>query len=943
MNFKLLRLFFFVFFLPLSQSVTAQCEYTLQMFNQFGAGWNGSALVIANGTNVNTFTLSGAPFDDGTDSTVVFTVTNGESLILSWVPGFFDFGTSFALYDYDGNLVYENLAPDAGILFTGVGACPNCLKPANLKTEDIYDTYAKLRWTPVSLTPSLGWWVIYGPKGFVPGPGVGDSMYVITPKATLTGLSKKTYYDWYVQEMCDSTEFPPLAGPVSFQTYWSDDVGISGVVSPVNGCDLGVETVKIVMTNYGANAQSLIPFRYSVNGMDAGVPQPQDGFYTGVLGKDSSEVIEFETTYDFSEPGEYLITVYTEMDGDEDALNDTFNYYVVNRLLAPYFQDFETWNGGWYVDTSSLGATWEFGTPNTPAIPAAASGDNAWVTNLEGPYNNDELSYLHSPCFDFSGLTEDPAIECSLIYDTELEYDGGWLEISTDEGQSWEKVGAIDEGTNWYNFLNFNTSLGDVWAGNNGGWQKARILLLGMAGESNVQFRFVFDSDGSIPMEGIGVDDIRLYVPFVNDLAGDHVTTEAADNDCGAQNDKVIFAFANIGTQTQSTFTVSYSLNGGAPITEIINTTVQPYEIFEYTFLTPFDSRNGLFDIKCWTSLASEQYSVNDTAYVTLNNVPKPVPFQEDFEDQSFPSDWVVTGEAIITNDNANISYVAEANMWDLNSSLIYDLPRYGIISAGDTLSFDYRITDFGTDGTGPTVLSGGTKIEVQISTNCNTFTTVYSINNVTHTPTVDLRTIKIGLGNYAGQVVKIRFKGTWTTGDFYFDLDNINLRACATDMMLSVAVSPSTNGQNGTATVAVGIGNPPYSYLWSNGDTTQTATGLPVGPVTVTVTDALGCTDEITVNISSVGIQEIEGLNSLRLQPNPTAGFATLNAAFDYSVDANVEILNLLGQQVWETNTSGTNSLVERIDLSNFPDGLYLVRLSVNGQAVTKKLVKSR
>ena len=135
--------------------------------------------------------------------------------------------------------------------------------------------------------------------------------------------------------------------------------------------------VKIVMTNYGAKPQSLVPFKYSVNGFDAGVPQPQDGFFTGVLGKDSSEVIEFETTYDFSAPGEYLITVYTEMSNDEDVMNDTFNYYVVNRLITPYAQDFETWSGGWYVDTASTNSSWAFGTPAKDNISGAASGQNA--------------------------------------------------------------------------------------------------------------------------------------------------------------------------------------------------------------------------------------------------------------------------------------------------------------------------------------------------------------------------------------------------------------------------------------------------------------------------------------------------------------------------------------------------------------------------------------
>lgn len=943
MNFKLLRLSFFALFLFLCQRADAQCKYTLQMFDSFGDGWNGGALIVAAGNSVDTFSmdpLSG----DGVDSIVTFVVANGQPLTFSWITGAFTNEVSFTVLDYFGNVVFTGAAPSAGLLFTSAGVCPDCIEPDNFRTENVYDTYAKLRWTPVSLIPSLGWWVIYGPKGFVLGPGVGDSLYVTTPKVTLTGLSKKTDYDVYVLEMCDSTEFPPILGPISFQTYWSNDVGVSGVVTPVNGCDLGVETVRIIMSNYGAKPQSLVPFTYSVNGVEVGVPQPEDGFYTGVLGKDSSEVIEFETTYDFSAPGEYLITVYTQMTGDEDMRNDTFNYYIVNRLVTPYEQDFETWSGGWYVDTmNSISPSWEFGEPMKSLIPAAASGKNAWVTNLDGSYNVFEKSYLNSPCFDFTDLTEDPVIQFSIIYENFLDFDGCYLEMSTNDGQSWDKIGAIDEGFNWYNAVNFNSSLGDVWSGSSEGWQTARIRLFGMAGESSVRFRFVFSSFFFFGTGGVGVDDIRVYVPLTDDLYGLQATTVADSIPCGLQNDKVAFTFINFGTQPQSAFQVAYSVNGSAPVVETVSATVPPDATYTYTFNTPFDSRDGLFNIKCWTKLPDEQDAVNDTAYYTVNHLPKPVPFQENFEGQVIPADWVVSGFPFVTNLNNNISYVLEANLWVSNSMFQYDLPRYGFISADDTLTFDYRITNFGSSGFTPTVLLPGTKIDVQITSDCNDYQTVYSINSLTHTPSIVLKNIKIGLGAYADKAINIRFKGTWTAGDFYFDLDNINLRACATDMQLTASVTPANTGQNGTATVNVGLGNPPYTYLWSNGKTTQTVTGLPVGSIVVTVTDALGCTDELTVNIGSTSAPDIEGLTSLTLRPNPTNSFAALHATFDRAVDANVEVLNLLGQRLWETNASNTNNLSEQIDLGNFPDGLYLVRLTVEGQTVTKKLMKSR
>ncbi len=438
------------------------------------------------------------------------------------------------------------------------------------------------------------------------------------------------------------------------------------------------------------------------------------------------------------------------------------------------------------------------------------------------------------------------------------------------------------------------------------------------------------------------MDDIKIYVPLANDLAGTSASSSGNDVECGLEEDKVVFSFTNFGTQPQSFFEVGYSVNGGAPVIENITATVQPDETFTYTFTTTFDSRDSKSDIKCWTTLLNEQNLVNDTAYYTVNHLPRPVPFQENFESQLFPDGWAFTGFPFITNSNGNTSYVLETNMWGGNTSLMYDIPRYGIIETGDSLTFDYRITDFGSGGTVPTVLSGSTKFEVQISTDCQTYQTIYTINLITHIPSVNMKKIKLGLNAYAGQAIKIRFKGTWTTGDFYFDLDNINLRACAPDMNLTPTVVPSTNGQNGAATVNVGLGNPPYKYLWSNGATTQTVTGLPLGPIKVTVTDAFGCTDELTINIGTTSSHEIDGMTALSLRPNPTSGAAMLDIAFDRAVDLHVGIVNLLGQQIWESSSAKTTNFSETVDLGNYPDGLYLVRLTVDGQVLTKKLVKS-
>ena len=199
-----------------------------------------------------------------------------------------------------------------------------------------------------------------------------------------------------------------------------------------------------------------------------------------------------------------------------------------------------------------------------------------------------------------------------------------------------------------------------------------------------------------------------------------------------------------------------------------------------------------------------------------------------------------------------------------------------------------------------------------------------------------------VNLSAFAGQSIKIRFKGTWGAGDFWFDLDNINLRSCPASMGLTYTTTAPTGGQNnGTATVQVGIGNPPFHYQWSNGATTQTATGLPLGEVIVTVTDSKGCSDVLTVNILTTTLEEIDGLTSLNLFPNPTTGLTQLAVSLERPADVQVEIVDLLGRRIWEHQAGHTDRLYESLDLSGFTSGLYLLRLTVDGRTVTKKLIK--
>jgi len=73
-------------------------------------------------------------------------------------------------------------------------------------------------------------------------------------------------------------------------------------------------------------------------------------------------------------------------------------------------------------------------------------------------------------------------------------------------------------------------------------------------------------------------------------------------------------------------------------------------------------------------------------------------------------------------------------------------------------------------------------------------------------------------------------------------------------------------NAANGTATVTAGGGTPGYTYLWSNTQTTPTATGLIASTYTVTVTDSQGCSTiaNITLNNPPALAASATGVNPL-------------------------------------------------------------------------------
>jgi hypothetical protein len=155
--------------------------------------------------------------------------------------------------------------------------------------------------------------------------------------------------------------------------------------------------------------------------------------------------------------------------------------------------------------------------------------------------------------------------------------------------------------------------------------------------------------------------------------------------------------------------------------------------------------------------------------------------------------------------------------------------------------------------------------------------------------------------------------------------------------------VNETANGEaNGSATVIADGGFPPYTFAWSNGDDTKTATGLEAGLYRVVVTDAFGCSDftEVTVDIG-VATEEIELLENIKIAPNPTNDITQLSVAFSESVALEIRVVSLVGQVILQQSLENVREANYEIDLTDYPNGIYFVQLLVNRQLHSEKIVK--
>lgn len=97
-------------------------------------------------------------------------------------------------------------------------------------------------------------------------------------------------------------------------------------------------------------------------------------------------------------------------------------------------------------------------------------------------------------------------------------------------------------------------------------------------------------------------------------------------------------------------------------------------------------------------------------------------------------------------------------------------------------------------------------------------------------------------------------------------------------------------------------------------------------------------CSSPITINMGTVGLDEIIIANDIRMYPNPTKGILKIEITNFESFKIKLEILSSLGQLINIYDNINENQL---IDLNDLPKGIYFLRLTTSSDQKVFKVIK--
>ncbi|MEQ8623674.1 MAG: T9SS type A sorting domain-containing protein [Vicingaceae bacterium] len=426
----------------------------------------------------------------------------------------------------------------------------------------------------------------------------------------------------------------------------AQDAEMVSINGPISNCALNANSqVEVTVDNFGLNiipADSLTLVYRVIAGLDTQIVREPLGVD---LIQRTPINYTFSTPADLSIPGrEYVISAWTELNGDSNFNNDSVVDYLVTNFtrLPGYRENFTTFD---FVDGSCLapdfdqvGRGWTAGNtqytwnlqnaricvgPNgaTPTFGTGPLGDHS-TTQANGKFfytestlgsQNDEAT-LTSPCLDFVGVSG-----AAMAF---------WYhKFGSSMGDLY--IDVLADGI-WT--LGVDTVIGETQLIQSDAWQ-IKAVKLGQFANKLIQVRFRGVKRNSNDRGDMAIDDIELYEPIPQDARVSRVLSPVTE--CSPVS-QVTVVVENFGTDSilPNTVTVNYNVNGGGTLSEIlpVGIPVGGSVIYDFAAQGVFNSFNTTYRINSWTALQNDSNSFNDSTSYRFTNITQSIAYEENFE-----------------------------------------------------------------------------------------------------------------------------------------------------------------------------------------------------------------------------------------------------------------------------------------------------------------------
>jgi hypothetical protein len=592
---------------------------------------------------------------------------------------------------------------------------------------------------------------------------------------------------------------------------------------------------------------------------------------------------------------------------------------------------------GWSITTLATDGGYNFGTAAALSSTAFAIPDNGskiTATNDDDCNCDKSNDVLETKAVDLS--TQSSVYVSMDYYYFDASYGGAQetlhLTVSTDGGTTWNNVQQLGA-SNW------GTAYIDVSAYTG-------------SGNTNVKFGVAYDDAGGWTY-GAAIDNFKVFVPYAKDFMVESIDLYETQG-LNAAPYTISGDIMNVGSSSINNFTVNYQVNStGTVYTDnVTGAGVAAFTSTTYSHATTWTpSAVGMYDIAVWcTSLdgSNDMNPLNDTVHKMINVISAVVPrttLIETFTSSTCPP-------CVPANATLETLYNDPVNAGRF-TSLKYQMSWPG---SGDPYFTDeggVRRTFYNVSGVPNMELDGGWGGNGNALTQdiMNAYQAIPSMASIDAKYVVVNKTVKVSIDINA--VEDLPGTGyTMHTAIFEYETtQNVGTNGETEFKHVMKKMLPDASGKN--------VGNltkgqqytAAYSYTFNGNFRKPNSAQDPIDNsmehsveefndlgVIVWLQDSQGNIEQSAyATQSSISISEHELSSRLQVYPNPTAGFVNVSIALDQTSEADINVVNNLGQIVLNTKQSTDGNI--SLDLSSLPSGIYNVQVSVDGTIATEMI----